>query len=137
MANIAGAHRPIKRIGERMERHIGIGMAFKRAVMGNIDTAQAHRITRPEGMNVKSVADPACGNLGRRRRLGHRPVQILGAGDFAVAGIAGHCGDVEARPFADRRIVGEILPALGSGAAMGGEDRIKAKSLRRLRGAEL
>ena len=54
---------------------------------------------------------------GECNRFGAREIAFLG--DLDVAGLAGKHADLQASPFGERGIVGEILAARGGRAAMG------------------
>ena len=81
-------------------------------------------------MDVKAIAGADVGQFGQMQNF--RAREILVGGHFDIAGFAFEHADAMARPFGERRIVGEIVEAGRSGAAMGVEDQIEGKGLRRL-----
>ena len=64
-------------------------------------------------------------------------VEILRRGELAIVLRAFDQGHIEAEPFGDARIVGELARRLVRRGAMRGEDRLEAETLRRLRAPQL
>ncbi len=56
-ADIAEAGGPEQRIGDRMEQHVGIGMAEQPALEGDLHAADDELAPRHEGMDVETLAD--------------------------------------------------------------------------------
>ena len=56
-AEIAFAERAEDRIGQRMRRHVGIGMAPQAAVMRNLDTAEYQPASCFQRMEIEALAN--------------------------------------------------------------------------------
>ena len=72
-----------------------------------------------EGMDIEAGASAQVGQHG----LALRAREILGRGQFDVAGLALEHTDLEPRPFGQRGIVGETLAPLGRRAPVDIEQR--------------
>ena len=107
--------------------------------MRDAHAAQDHRIARTEGMHVVARGD--ADRAGGARRLVPQQLvshaQILRRGELSVSLSAFDQRHIEAEPFGDAGIVGELAPDIARSCAMSGEDRIEAEALRRLRAPEL
>ena len=87
LANIAFTDCAEDRVCQSVERDIGIGVAFERMVVVNIDAADAHgaALIFVKGVNVKAKTSERHG-LSGKNFFGHD--EILRVGDFDVAGAA-------------------------------------------------
>src|SRR3546814_16646746 len=61
LAYVAGADRAENGIGQRMQPHIGIRMAFQSAVVRHGDPAEHDMVSRSEAVAVEAVADAHVG----------------------------------------------------------------------------
>ena len=95
------------------------------------DAADHQMIAVAEGVHVVAGAGPDVAEHGAE--AGFFADEIFGRGQFHVRRIAFKGRHRQSRPFGQRRIVGEIAAAVARGAAMGVEDDVETKRLRRLR----
>ena len=105
------------------ERDVGIRMTGQPAVVRNLDAAEPDMIAVAEGMHVEAVAEAQVGQAGDPPRLGLG--EILVGGELHVAAFSRECCDLDARPFGQRGVVGEIVAAFLGGALMRLEQRPK------------
>ena len=134
LADVAVGERAEDRIDERMQRHVGVGMAGQPAVVRDLHAAEHDVIAVAEGVHVEAVAEPQVGEARDAPRLG--PGEILGGGQLHVAAFAREHRDLEAGPFGERGVVGEIVAARRRGLAMRVEQRREREGLRRLHRAQ-
>ena len=87
-----------------------------------------------EGVHVIAGAGPDVAELGGE--AGFLADKIFWRRQFHVCRITFKGRYRQSRPFRERRIVGEIAAAVARGAAMGIENHIEAKRLRRLRNSQ-
>ena len=110
LADVAGADRAQDRIGQRMQRDVGIRIAGERVVVRNRDAAQHHRVAGPETMHVE-----AQGGAGLHRDAAR---QILGRRDLAVVLAAFDHDHPQSGALRDRCVIGQGgRPAAPSAAA--------------------
>jgi hypothetical protein len=80
LADVARADGAEQRIGQCVQRHIGVGMAFERMRVGEPHAAQPEVVARGEAMDVEALA---CAHIwGDAGIFGHG--QVLSGGKFAV-----------------------------------------------------
>ena len=108
-------------------------------VMRDRDAAERHCVARPEGVDVIAVADAdvaesASAASPASRSVGRRDIPRLVS--FMLPGSPATIAHRHARPFGDRRIVGEDRSRRRRRRSMRGQDRREAEALRRLRGIE-
>jgi len=125
--DIARADRTQQRIGNGMERDIGVAMARQPLVMRDPHTAEPQLLPGFEAVDVEAHRT-AGDERGGMTRLGSG--KIGGVGDFFEHGVSGHQHDVMAQAAEHLGIVGGFF-GIGPGA-MRGEDDIEVKGLRRL-----
>ena len=70
LADVAVGDRAEDRIDERMQRHVGIGMAGQPAVVRDLHAAEPDVIAVAEGVHVEAVADAQIGEARDAPRLG-------------------------------------------------------------------
>ena len=99
--------------------------------MRHADAADHQMIAVAEGVHVVAGAGPDIAEHGAE--AGFFADEIFRCRQFHVGRIAFKGRYRQSRPFRERGIVGEIAAAVARGAAMGVEDDIEAKRLRRLR----
>src|SRR5947207_15534371 len=87
-----------------------------------------------EGVNVITASRPDIAEHGAEASF--LADKIFRRCQFHVCRIAFKCRYRQSRPFRECRIVGEIAAAVARGAAMGIENDVKAKRLRRLRDSQ-
>ena len=56
-ADVAVGERAEDGVGQRVQDHIGVGMAGERLGVRDLDAAEGDVIARPEGMHVEAGAD--------------------------------------------------------------------------------
>ena len=96
--------------------------------------ADHQMIAVAEGVHVVAGAGPDIAEHGAK--AGFLADEIFRRRQFHVRRIAFKGRHRQSRPFRERRVVGEIAAAIARGAAMGIENHIEAKRLRRLRDAQ-
>ncbi len=109
-ADVAGAAGGQKRVGQRMQADIGIGMAVELLRVRNGDAAKRHPVARLEGMHVVAVTGAdirKCRQPAGKPLVGHRDIPC--PGQFDIVGRAENDLHRKAGPFGDRRVVGEIV----------------------------
>ena len=62
-------------IGERVERHVGVGVAGEGLDMRNTDSAQSDMVARSEGMHIQTRAGTDVAETGRLDRFRARSPQ--------------------------------------------------------------
>ena len=130
-ADVALAERAVDRVGDRMQRHVGVGMARELLVVRDQDAAQPDAFAGREGVDVETLADPDLGDIRGQPRLGL--AQILHRRHFHIIEFAVEDEDGVSSRLGDRRVVGQIG---AGGVAVRLEDQIEAESLRRLNRAK-
>jgi hypothetical protein len=55
LTNIALAERAQKRIADRVNQYIAVGVGDKAAIMGNMDPAEHQRVARPKAMYIVAM----------------------------------------------------------------------------------
>ena len=133
-ADIAVGQRAEDGVDQRMQADIAVGMGEKAACVRHAHAADHQMIAVAEGVHVIAGAGPDVAELGGE--AGFLADKIFGRGEFHVGRIAFKGRYRQSRPFRQRGIVGEIAAAVARGAAMGLEDDIETKRLRRLRDAQ-
>ena len=128
LPDIAGTDGAQDRIGQRMQSGIGIGVAFERMVVGNLHAAQPDMIARRETMRVIAIAGSRLAEPRGQELFRHGEIPL--GGDLDIGFLARNDNDVETGEFRQRHVVCDILPCV---IAMGLENFVEAKSLRRLR----
>jgi hypothetical protein len=114
------------RVGERMQRDVGVRMAGELAGVRNFHAAEPHMIAAfVERVDV--IAD-AGADIGKRHGVAILAREVLRRGHLHVALLALEYRDPQAGPFDQRGIVGKILAALRGGAAMRVEQGRVAKA---------
>ena len=56
--DVALGQRAVERVGERVQRHVGVRMTLERGGMGDANAAQPHMVAGGEGVDVEALADP-------------------------------------------------------------------------------
>ena len=115
-ADIAIGQRAENGVDQRVQHDVGVGMARQSARVRNAHPAQHDMIAVAEGVHVEAAAGAHVGESGQRAGFGAGKVVI--GGQFHVAGLACKNSDAVPGPFGQRRIVGEILAARSSRAAV-------------------
>ncbi len=133
-ADVALAERAIERVGERVQRHVGVGMAGERAIVRDADAAEPDVIAGREGVDVETLADADVARRVQQPRLGR--AQILHRRHLGVVRVALEDMGRMARPGGDRAVVGQVADAFAARAPMRLEDQIEAEGLRRLHRAQ-
>ena len=134
-ADIAVGERAEDRVGERMQRHVGVGMAGELAGMRDLDAAEPHMVAALiERVHVVADAGADIGERGLRVALVRG--EILRCGHLHVARLALEYRDLQPRPFDQRGIVGKILAPRRGGAPMRVEQGRVGERLRRLHRAQ-
>ena len=134
LADVALGEGAIERVGERVERDVGVGMAAEPRDVGDANAAEPHGVAGREGVDVEALADPRLARVSPETRLGCD--QILHCRHLEVGGVAFEHISRRARPFGDRDIVGEVADAGLGCAPMRRQDQGKAKGLGRLHGPQ-
>ena len=111
-----------------------VGMGDEAACVRHPNAADHHMIALAEGVDVVAGAGPDVAELACKP--GFLADEVFGRGQFHVGNIAFKCRHRQSRPFGERRIVGEIGSTLARSAAVGVENYIETKRLRRLRNAQ-
>ena len=115
-ANVAVGERAQDRIGERVKRNVGVGVAGESAIARNSDAPQGDVITWPKGMHVKARARA---HVTERSSLdGFCACKIVRCGELDIAWLTFKYADLHACPLYERRVIGEIVAALRDGALM-------------------
>ena len=130
-ADVAVRQRAENGVDQRMQADIAVGMGEKAACVRHADAADHQMIAVAEGVHVVAGAGPDVAEHGAE--AGFLADEIFGRGQFHVRRIAFKGRHRQSRPFGERGIVGEIAAAVARGAAMGVEDDVETKGLRRLR----
>ena len=125
MADVAVGERAEHRIGQRVQRHVGVGMADDAAACGNAHAAQHHVVAVAERWTSKPDARAHVASA-QRSALGAR--EIVGGGEFHVACLAFEHRHRHAGPFGERRVVGEILAARRRGARCASDQRARTRT---------
>src|SRR6056297_3699993 len=94
-ADVAVGQRAVNRVGQRVHRDIGVGMALQPTVEGNVDAAERDVAARPEAVHVVAVAGADISH--RSSEQGFGAGEILGRGDLEVRVLARNDGDVQPR----------------------------------------
>ena len=123
------------RIHDRMKHNVGIRMSGESAVVRNLHAAEPDVIAAGERMHVVARSDAHVGEACDAPRFG--AAEIVFRGQLGVALLAGERGDLQARPFDERCVVGEIVAAFVCRAAVRVEERGELERLRRLHAAQL
>ena len=100
LADVAGADRAQHRVGQRMQRHVGVGMPGERLAVRDGDAAQHHGVARAEAVHVE--AEGRARFHGRRACRRSSAVVILRLSSWPAT-----MTTLQAGAFGDRRIVGE------------------------------
>ncbi len=129
-ADIAVGQRAEDGIGERVQHDVGVGMADQGLAMRDTDATESDVIAGAESVHVDASAGAHVAKRCKLRGFGAR--EIVRVGDLDIAGLAGKDADLEAGPFGERGVVGEILAACLGRAAMGCEQRGEGEALRGL-----
>ena len=132
LADVAGADGPEQRIGQRVQRHVGVGVTFQRVGVGELHPAQPEVVAGCEAVDVEAL--PRAHVRGDAGPLGHG--QVLRGGELAVRLGAHDQRHRQSGPLGDGGIVGH-LDAGRCGGGVGGEDLGKAEALRGLRAPDL
>ena len=132
--DIAVRQRAEDGVDQRMQADVAVGMGEKAAGVRHAHAAEHQMIAVAEGVHVVAGAGPDVAELGGE--AGFLADEIFRRGQFHVCRIAFKGRYRQSRPFGERRIVGEIAAAVARGAAMGIENHIEAKRLRRLRDSQ-
>src|SRR4029079_17634490 len=111
-------------VDDGMESDVGVGVSGQASVVRNPDAAKPEMIAVGKGVHVEAVAEAEIGETRDPPRLGLGEVFV--GGEFHVAGFAGKYANLQACPFAQRCVVGEIVKAALGGAPM----RLKQRSTR-------
>src|SRR5437762_11168457 len=109
-------------------------MAADAPCVRDAQTPEPDVIAVGELMHVEAEAGAYVAEYGKLRRL--RARKIFVGRELHVAGLALEGRNLEAGPFGERGIVGEILPPGRLRAAMGIEQGGKVEGLRRLHDAQ-
>ena len=56
--DVALGQRAIERVGERMQRHVGVRMTLERRGMGDANAAQPYMVAGGKSMDVETLTDP-------------------------------------------------------------------------------
>ena len=123
--DVAFADRAQHTVGESMEKHVGIAVPGKTAIVRDLDAAQPELLAQGQGVDVE--AEPRAGRQ-RLARLGAG--EIVGQGDLLQGRVARHGGDCMTGSAGNLRVVGGVA-VVGPGA-VGGEDVGKPERLRGL-----
>ena len=117
---------------------VRVGMADQRSVVRNPNATERDVIanirTLPECMHVDAGAHAHVAERRKLRSFGAGEIALIG--DFDVAGLAGKHADLQARPFGECGVVGEVVAALRGGAAVRLEQSGEREALRRLHQAQ-
>ena len=119
-ADVAFAQRAVDRVGEGVERSVGVGVALELCRVRDAHAAQPDGVAGLERMDVEAGAGAGFHGLASQQALG--ALEIFGMGELDVARRALGEGDRDACPLGDGGVVGE-LGWLGGRAAVGVEDR--------------
>ena len=71
-ADVAVRQRAVDRVGERVQRDVGVRMAAQRMVVGHAHAAEPHAIARREGVDVETLADARFARRACQPRFGGR-----------------------------------------------------------------
>ena len=71
-ADVAVAERAVKRVGERVQADVGVGMASEAVVVRDAHAAEPDVIAGREGVDVEALADPDVGRRVEQPRFGGR-----------------------------------------------------------------
>ena len=123
-------------VGDRVQQHVGVGMADQRRDRAATLTPPSQTWS-PSPKAWTSNPWPVRTSGRSLSILASRPAQkILLRGQFDVVGFARKDEDAMAGPFRDGGVVGQFAASVVADGAMGGEDQAEAEGLRRLHGAQ-
>ncbi len=109
IANIAGAAGGEQGIGERMKRHIRIGMALELLIMGNEDAAKDDTIAVFQLMDIIPIAGTHIRKCGREFFVSHGNIPLQG--EFDIIDRSFDEADGQSSPFRNRGVISEIVSA--------------------------
>ena len=66
-ADVAVAERAVDRVAQRVQHHVGVGMAFELVAVRDFHAAEPHRVALGEGVDVETLADAHVVKLGASR----------------------------------------------------------------------
>ena len=127
-ADVAVGERAEDGVDQRMQHHIGVGMAGNATAVRDAHAAEPDVIAVGELMHVGAGARAHVAERGHRRGFGAD--EVLGRGELHVAGFALEGGHGHAGPFGERCVVGEVVAGGGRGAAVRVEQGGEAERLR-------
>ena len=134
-ADVAVGKRAEDGVDERMQDDVGIGMARQSAPMRDAHAAEHDVIAVAELVDVEAEAGA---HIAQGCKLGRfSAAEIIVGGELHVPGLTLERGDLEARPFGERGVVGEIVTPCGGGPPMRIEKGGKAECLRGLHHAQV
>ena len=129
LTDVARANGAEQRVGEGVQGDVGVGVAFQRVAVGDLDAAQPDMVAGHQPVHIEALPGAHVGTVDRP--LGHD--EVLRGGELDVGGAAHHEGDRQARPFRDRGVVGHVVPAGSLRVLVRGQNIGKAETLRGLR----
>ena len=114
VADIARADRAEQRVGDRVERDVGVAMAREALVVRDADAAEPERLARGEARGRRSRS-----RRGRERRAASAAREIGLVGELFERRVALDDRDVEPRGAGDLRVVGRLASGPGRVGARG------------------
>ncbi len=130
-ADVALAERAIDRVGDRMQRDVGVGMAGELLLVGDEHAREPNAAALGERVDVEALADSRFCRPRAEPRFGLG--QVLHRRHLEIVGVAVEHVDGDAHPLGDGGVVGEIG---AFGAPVRGENEVELEGLRRLHGAQ-
>ena len=129
-ANIAVRYRAVERVGDRVHKHIRIGMPVERLGVRDANPAQPNVIAGAEGMDIEALTQPNIGTLVKHPGFG--AIEVRHGGHFHISEIACKNVNFVARPFRNSRVIGEVCDIRSRRPEMRRKDNLKVERLRRL-----
>ena len=121
-------------VDQRMQHHVGVGMPGQPLHMRDAHAAERDMIAGPERVHVVTEAGA---HIGEGRKLGCPGAhEVIRRGELHIGGFALEGADLDAGPFGQRRVIGEVLAPGGARPLMGLQQDREGERLRRLHQAK-
>ena len=98
-------------VGDRMQQHVGVGMADQPVIVRHLHAAEPDMVALAEGVDVETLARADIRQVVQHFGLGAQ--KILLCGELDIGGFAGKDEDAMAGPFGHGGVVGQFAAAVG------------------------
>ena len=134
-ADVSFGKRAENGVHERVQDDVGIRMARQSAPMRDAHAAERDVIAIAKLVDIEAETGA---HIAQGCKLGHfSAAEIIVGGDLHVPSLTLERGDLEARPFGERGVVGEIVTPRGGGPLVRIQKGGKAECLRGLHHAQV